>query len=191
MQALRNFIQQISEETTELELDYITSKFHVKTILKNHFLIEGQQTCKDFSIVKKGSFKIFYTDHDNNEINVWFAFEQMPSTEMHSFISQQPTQYSVQALEETEIYTIAYKDLQDLYQQFNNFQKFGLRLTEHILVKTIDRLTSFQFETAEQRYQSIIHDTNYTQRIPLKDLASFLGLTPNSLSRLRAALAKK
>ncbi len=51
-------------------------------------------------------------------------------------------------------------------------------LKQQILVKTIDRLTSFQFETAEERYNKIIHDKNYTQRLPLKELASFIGITP-------------
>jgi CRP/FNR family transcriptional regulator, anaerobic regulatory protein len=191
MKELRQYIKQISAETTELELDYITSKFIIKTIPKDNFLIKGQQTCKEFSIVKKGSFKIFYTDNYNNDINVWFAFEKMPTTEMHSFIAQQPTHYSVKALEDTEIYSIHYNDLQELYKQFNNFQNFGLRITEQILVKTIDRLTSFQFETAEQRYQKIIDNTNFTQRVSLKDLASFIGVTPNSLSRLRNSFSKK
>lgn len=53
-----------------------------------------------------------------------------------------------------------------------------------LLMHTIERLKSFQFETAEDRYNKIISDPNYTQRLPLKDLASFLGVTPNSLSRL-------
>jgi CRP/FNR family transcriptional regulator, anaerobic regulatory protein len=191
MKELRDYIKQISTETTEFELDYIISKFIIRKVPKGNFLIQGQQTCKEFSIVKKGSFKIFYTNHDNANINVWFAFEKMPSTEMHSFITQQPTHYSVQALEDTEIYTIEYNHLQELYRQFNSFQNFGLKMTEQILVKTIDRLTSFQFETAEQRYEKIAYNSNYSQRIPLRELASFLGITPNSLSRLRKSISKK
>jgi CRP/FNR family transcriptional regulator, anaerobic regulatory protein len=191
MQQLRQYIKHISPLTTDLELDYILTKFEVNIIAKDTFLVKGKQTCKTLSIVKQGCFKIFYTDADNNDVNAWFAFEQMPCTEMYSFISQQPSQYSVQAMEDAEVYSINYTDVQELYNQFNSFQKFGLRLTEQILVKTIDRLTSFQFETAEQRYEKIINDTNYTQRIPLKDLASFIGVTPNSLSRLRSGIAKK
>jgi CRP/FNR family transcriptional regulator, anaerobic regulatory protein len=186
MQQLREFIKYISPITTDLELDFIVAKFTIKTIAKDKFLIKPLQTCSSFSIVKKGCFKIFYTDVNNNPTNAWFAFEQTPITEMHSFITQQPTQYAVQALEDTEIYSISYYDLQELYKQFNSFQNFGLKIMEQILVKTIERLASFQLETAEQRYQKIIDNTNYTQRISLKDLASFLGVTPNSLSRLRS-----
>jgi CRP-like cAMP-binding protein len=190
MQELRQFIKSVSNLTTDLELDYITSKFKIKTVDKGKFLIRQLQTCTEFVIVKKGCFKISYTDKDR-EINAWIAFEMTPATEMHSFILQKPTAYSVQALEDCEVFAIKFYELQQLYQQFNSFQNFGLRLTEQILVKTIERLTSFQLETAEQRYSKIIHDKNYTQRLPLKELASFLGITPNSLSRLRSTPAKK
>jgi CRP/FNR family transcriptional regulator, anaerobic regulatory protein len=190
MQELRQFIKNISPQVTDLELDYIVSKFQLKIVDKGKFLIKQFQTCTDFAIVRIGCFKIFYT-HQDKKVNAWFAFELTPATEMHSFILQKPTLYSVQALENAEIFTISFHELQQLYQQFNSFQHFGLRLTEQILVKTIDRLTSFQFETAEERYNKILHDKNYTQRLPLKELASFLGITPNSLSRLRSLPTKK
>jgi CRP/FNR family transcriptional regulator, anaerobic regulatory protein len=184
MEQLRHFIKHISPQITDLELDFIVTKFTIKTIAKGRFLLKRQQVCPDFCIVKKGCFKIFYIEKEK-ETNAWFAFEQMPITEMNSFITQKPSQYAIQALEDSEIYSISRQHLQELYHQFNAFQTFGFRVTEQILVKTIDRLTSFQTETAEQRYEKIMHDTNYTQRLPLKELASFLGVTPNSLSRLR------
>ena len=186
MKELREFIQRITPEISDLELDYIVSKFTIKTFEKGKFLIKRQQVCSDFSIVKQGCFRIFYR-HEEKEINSWFAFERTPTTEMHSFITQKPTDYYIQAVEDSAVYTIPHKDLKELYRQFNVFQKFGLRLTETILMHTIERLKSFQFETAEDRYNKIISDPNYTQRLPLKDLASFLGVTPNSLSRLRNA----
>jgi CRP/FNR family transcriptional regulator, anaerobic regulatory protein len=190
MEELRKYIQKISPETTALELDYITAKFTIKTFQKGKFLIKNLQTCVDLAIVKKGCFRIYYSEN-NKEINAWFAFELMPVTEMQSFISQKPTKYNIQALENCEIYSINYHDLQQLYRQFNTFQNFGLRLTEQILEKTIQRLTEFQFETAEQRYEKLLQNQNYLQRIPLKELASFLGITPNSLSRLRKIHIKK
>ncbi len=190
MEQLRKYIQNISPQITELELDYICTKFSIKSFQKGKFLIKKQQICTDLAIVKIGSFRIYYSENEK-EINAWFAFEFMPVTEMQSFISQKPTKYSIQAMEDCEIYSINHKDLQQLYRQFNTFQNFGLRLTEQILEKTIERLTQFQFETGEQRYEKLLQNPNYLKRIPLKQLASFLGLTPNSLSRLRKLYAKK
>ena len=190
MQDLRQFIKSISPEINDLELDYVVAKFKIKSVEKNKFIIKRKQTCAEFVIVKKGLFRIFYLEKDK-EINSWFAFEKTPVTEMHSFITRKPTEYSIQALEDSEIYSISYFDLHQLYKQFNSFQTFGLRLTEQILVKAIERLNSFQFETAEERYNKIIINQNFSQRIPLKEIASFLGITPNSLSRLRKSNSKK
>jgi CRP/FNR family transcriptional regulator, anaerobic regulatory protein len=190
MKELRQYITQISPRVTALELDFIVSKFTLKTFEKDKFLLKSGRIAMDFCFVKKGCFKIFNV-RDGKEMNAWFAFEYMPVTEMHSFITQKPSQYAIQAVEDTEIYAISHADLLQLYKQFNSFQYFGLKITEQILVKTIDRLTAFQFETADQRYEKIMHDPNYAQRISLKDLASFLGITPNSLSRIRHAFSKK
>jgi CRP/FNR family transcriptional regulator, anaerobic regulatory protein len=190
MQNLRLFIKSISPKITDVELDYVITKFSIKTYSKNKYIIKKQQIASEFIIVKKGCIRIFYLDADK-EVNAWFAFENSLATEMKSFITQTPSNYALQAIEDCEVYSISHANLIQLYNQFNNFQVFGFKLTELVLVKTIERITSFQFETAEQRYLKIIHDKNYTQRIPLKDLASFLGLTPNSLSRLRKSFSKK
>ncbi len=188
MQQLQQFIKQLSPQITELELNHVLSKFQIKHLDRDAFLIKRDRICNEFSIIKSGCLKIFYDTASGDEVNVWFAFAQMPVTEMHSFITRQPSQFSIQAIEKSEIYTASYNDIQQLYKQFNSFQNFGLRLTEIILVKTIERLNSFQTQTAEERYQQLFSNPDYLNRIPLKDLASFLGVTPNSLSRLRRNL---
>ena len=190
MQQLRQFIKGLSPQITDLELDYVVAKFQIKQVDKDKFLIKRERVCSEFSIIKSGCFKIFYNTSDVNEVNVWFAFDQTPITEMHSFITQQRSQFSIQALEKSEVYTASYNDIQQLCKQFNSFQNFGLRLTEMILVKSIERLNAFQTQTAEERYQKLFTNSDYLKRIPLKDLASFLGVSPNSLSRLRSNIKK-
>lgn len=190
MQELRQFIRHFSKEVSDKELENITSKFAIREISKEKFLLRSGTVCKEFSIIKKGCFRIFYL-RDGFEYNSWFAFENTVTTEMLSFINQTPSVYSVQAIEDAEVFSISYKDLQDLYSSISNFQHFGLKLNEFIVARVISILAACQFETPENRYKSIMNDTNYTQRIPLKDLASFLGITPNSLSRLRKRMSNK
>lgn len=190
MQDLRQFIKQFSPQITDLELDYIVAKFQIKEVDKDKFLIKQGKVCNEFSIIKSCCFKIFYNTDKGDEVNVWFAFEQTPTTEMHSFITRQPSHFNIQAIEKSEVYTASYNDIQQLYKQFNPFQNFGLRLTEMILVKSIERLNAFQTQTAEERYEKLFENPDYLKRIPLKDLASFLGVTPNSLSRLRNNIKK-
>lgn len=185
MDILKQFIKSFSENITENELEIITQKFTIKTLKKNELLQKTNQGCKYFWIVKKGCFKIFYLKEDV-EINGWFAFESTPVFDIQSFLKQTPSQYSIKAMENLEVYAISYADLQQLYQTIFNFQYFGLKLTEYILLKVTEMLMSFQLDTPKQRYQKLLENPAYLKRIPLKDLASFLGVTPNSLSRLRS-----
>lgn len=184
METVRNFVRQFNPSITDLELDYFSSKWSSKIVQKNQFLLQKGQFCQELVVIEKGCFKIFHQLEDR-QINVQFAFENMSVGEMHSFITQKPSKYSIQALEDAKVWLIKHNDLEELYRQFNSIQQFGLKLTEMILAECIERLTSFQFEEAHVRYQRIANNSNYVNRIPLKDLASFLGLTPNSLSRLR------
>jgi CRP/FNR family transcriptional regulator, anaerobic regulatory protein len=184
METIRNFVRIFNPNISDLKLDYFASKCSRKIIKKNRFLLQKGQLSLELVIVKKGSFKIFY-ELDDRQINVQFAFEQMLVTEMQSFITQKPSKFSIQALEDSEIYVISHDDLKVLYNQFSEIRQFGFKMTEMILAECIERLTSFQFEETSARYSRICQDFNYMNRVSLKDLASFLGITPNSLSRLR------
>jgi CRP-like cAMP-binding protein len=186
MNTIKQLIKDFSKGIKNEELDDILTYFHVESYQKNDFLLRENKVCKHLSIVKSGCFKVVY---DNAAI-VWFAFENMPITEMQSFINQKPSQFSIQALEDAEVYQISYENLEKLYARYDNFKLFGLRFTERMLSKTISRATSLQFDTPEMRYQKLFENPNYLARIPLQDLASYLGVTPNSLSRIRNRITK-
>jgi CRP/FNR family transcriptional regulator, anaerobic regulatory protein len=186
METIKKLIKGLSSTIKNEELDTILSHFQVKTYQKNDFLLRENKVCTHLSIIKSGCFKVIY---DNAAI-VWFAFEDMPITEMQSFVNQQPSQFAIQALETAEVYQISYENLEKLYAQYDNFKLFGLRFTEKMLSKTISRATSLQFDTPEIRYQKLFDNPNYLARIPLQDLASYLGVTPNSLSRIRNRITK-
>ncbi|MBD2768115.1 Crp/Fnr family transcriptional regulator [Hymenobacter sp. BT664] len=189
MEKLRGLIHEVAGQVTDSELAVILTKFRIKKIKKDQHLLRQGQVCRELCFVKSGCFKVIYP-HANREINVWFAFEEMPITEMQSFITQSPSQYTIRALENAEVFAIEYNDLQKLYEEFSSFRFFGMRIVERILAKSIQRMTSFQFETAEARYEKLFANPNYLNRVPLKDLASFLGVTPNSLSRIRNSAGK-
>ena len=189
MEKLRALIHEVAGQVTDSELAVILTKFRIKKVKKYKHLLRQGQVCTDLCFVKSGCFKVIYP-HADQEINVWFAFEGMPITEMQSFITQSSSQYLIRALEDAEVYVIGYYDLQKLYEEFSSFRFFGMRVVERILAKTIHRITSFQFETAEARYEKLLNNPNYLNRVPLKDLASFLGITPNSLSRIRNSTRK-
>jgi CRP-like cAMP-binding protein len=186
MNEIRQLIKDFSKNIQNDELDFILTHFSIKCFEKGEYLLKENKICKQLSIVKSGCFKVIY----NTETIIWFAFENMPITEMQSFISQTPSKFEIQAIETSEVFSIDFEKMQMLYDKFDSFKRFGLRLTERILSKTISRATSLQFDTPEIRYQKLFENPNYLTRIPLQDLASYLGVTPNSLSRIRSRISK-
>ena len=184
MNTIRQLIKDFSNGIQNDELDFVMTYFSTHCIKKDEYFLAENKVCKQLAIVKSGCFKVIY----NSDTIIWFAFENMPITEMQSFISQQPSQFAIQAIENSEVFTLNYEDMQMLYDKYDSFKTFGLRLTERILSKTISRATSLQFDSPETRYKKLFENPNYLARIPLQDLASFLGVTPNSLSRIRSRI---
>lgn len=187
MEAIRQLIKEFSGGIRKDELENILSYFSIQSIPKEEYLLKKNKICKQLSIVKSGCFKVMYEE----DSIVWFAFEEMPITEMQSLITQNPSQFYIQAIEDSEVFVLGQDDLEMLYNKYESFKTFRLRMTERILSKTISRATSLQFDSPEIRYRQLFEKPNYLSRIPLQDLASYLGVTPNSLSRIRSRITKK
>lgn len=187
MEAIRQLIKDFSKDIRKEDLEDILTYFSVQSTPKEGYLLKKNKICKHLSIVKSGCFKVLY----NEDSIIWFAFEEMPITEMQSLITQTPSKFSIQAMEDSEVFILDYDDLQMLYNKYESFKTFRLRMTERILSKTISRATSLQFDSSEIRYQQLFEKPNYLSRVPLQDLASYLGITPNSLSRIRSRITKQ
>jgi CRP/FNR family transcriptional regulator, anaerobic regulatory protein len=184
MVELENYILRYCPLNNE-DLTTVLSKFTTKTISRKHHLLKQGQVCREFVYVAKGLFRQYFKDIHDKEITSWISFENTPATELASFLSQQPAKFYIQALEDSEVAAISYADLQELYLILPAFQEFGRKLAEKILVGAINRTVSFQKETAAQRYNMLLQRPEYFQRVPLKYLASMIGITDTSLSRLR------
>jgi CRP-like cAMP-binding protein len=184
MVELRNYILHYCP-LDEQELTTVISRFTMKAVAKKQQLLKPGQVCREFVYVARGLFRQYYKDRQEKEITSWISFENTPATELASFLSQQPAKFYIQALEDSEVACISYTDMQELYKTIPAFQEFGRKLAEKILVGAINRTVSFQKETAEERYNMLLQRPEYFQRVPLKYLASMIGITDTSLSRLR------
>jgi CRP-like cAMP-binding protein len=169
----------------EPELATITRKFRNRLCYKEEYLLTPGQVCKELLYLVKGNCRIFYLDRQGKEITTWIAFQDTHTTELASFLTQQPTQFYVQALTDCQLAAITYQDLEQLYRSLPKFGEFGRKIAEEVVVGAINRVVSFQLESAQQRYQRLLKRSEYLNQIPLKHLASFLGITDTSLSRLR------
>jgi CRP-like cAMP-binding protein len=180
---LKNFINQYTTFEAN-ELDDIVSRFKPRTVKKNDFLLSQGAVCKDLIFVEEGCLRLYYITN-NIEVSVWFAFNNSSAIDIYSFISGKPSRYFLQAIEDSEILYLPKTELNKLYQSHPKMQEMIRCFWEDAILTLLDRFTALQRDSAEQRYLNLLTQPPYIQKIPQKYLASFIGVTPTSLSRIR------
>lgn len=173
----------------ETVLEEVTSKFRSKTIKKNNYLLRQGDTCRDLAFVQKGCLRLYYLK-DDVEVSVWFAFPHSSAIEIYSFISENPSNYFLQAIENSEVLYLSKKELGKLYKTVPGMQEMMRNFWEDVILNLISRFTALQADPAEKRYLDLLGKPDYLKTIPQKYLASFIGVTPTSLSRIRKQLNK-
>jgi CRP-like cAMP-binding protein len=175
---------------SDAELKEVTNKFKSKAVKKNNYVLKQGDTCKDLVFVQKGCLRLYYVK-DDIEVSVWFAFQGSSAIEIYSFISEIPTEYFLQAIEDSEVLYLPKAELKKLYQYQPKMQEMMRNFWEAVLLDLINRFTALQKDSAEQRYLDLLHkQPDYLETIPQKYLASFIGVTPTSLSRIRKKIIK-
>jgi CRP-like cAMP-binding protein len=172
---------------TETELDAISGNFKLRTIKKNEYILIEGKVCKDLVFVEEGCLRLYYL-HNDVETSVWFAFKNSSAIDIYSFISEKPSVYFLQAIEDSEVLYLPKTELVKLYQTYPKMQEMMRRFWEDAVLNLIDRFTALQRDSAEQRYLDLLSKPPYLQKIPQKYLASFIGVTPTSLSRIRKSI---
>lgn len=173
----------------DVELDDIVSKFKKKKIKKNEFLLMQGEICKDLIFVQNGCLRLYYLQEDV-EVSVWFALKHSSAIEIYSFISETPTNNYLQAIEESEILYLPKTELNKLYQSHPKMQEMMRKFWEDVILHLLERFTALQRDSAEQRYLDLLNKPELLQTIPQKYLASFIGVTPTSLSRIKKNITK-
>ena len=155
-------------------------------IKKNTDLQSIGHTCKTIYFLKKGVARIYYFK-DGIDITESFSFENNIVVRFESLFTSQPSKKAIQVLEDSELVAINSPKLFKLYDQFPETERLFRKIFEAALVDTVNRVESIQFHTAEERYKHLMHEApDVLKRVPLKYIASYLGITPVSLSRIRA-----
>ena len=178
---LRSIIN-VSEEL-HLELQRITTNTVVN---KGQYLLRSGAQCTDIYYVESGLLRGYYFNEDK-EITNWLALDSEFATSFYSFIARVPSTESIEALETSELVQLPYASLQQLYADFPETERLGRILTENYYIRLEGRLLSVQFTTARERYQQLLaNNPLLLQRAPLGHIASYLGITQETLSRIRA-----
>ena len=180
---LKSFLNQYTS-IPAVQMDDIANHFKLLKIKKNDYLLRKGAVCKDLIYVQDGCLRLYYIS-DDVDVSVWFAFKNSSAIDLYSFISEKPSNYYLQAIEDTEVLSLPKKELNKLYHTYPKMQELMRKYWEDVVLNLIDRFTALQRDSAEQRYLDLLARPPYLQKIPQKYLASFIGVTPTSLSRIR------
>lgn len=167
-------------------LEKLTALCFPGKIAKGHDLQPIGHTCRTIYINVQGLLRIYYLK-DGIDITESFEKENSVVARVESLFSGRASRKGIQAVEDTAFVAISAPPLFELYDQYPSIERMFRKVFETGYVKTVNRLESLQFHTAEERYQQLLaEDPALLQRAPLKHIASYLGMTQVSLSRIRA-----
>jgi len=184
---IQNKVSLTKEEKTELQ-----SFFLVKKLKKKQYLLQEGDVCKCLSFVNKGLLKSYFTDEKGGENINMFAFEGWWISDFKSFINQEKAVLNIDAVEETELLMITLEDYDKLMLKIPVMDRYFRILYQNSLVTKDYRLIASNSYTAEEKYLQLVQkNPEMIKRIPHNLIASYLGLAPETISRIRKKILLK
>jgi len=184
MKELLLFIQSVIDVDTE-EIKSIEKLFRPKSLSKGEFFLAEGQVSKHIGFMVKGVMR-YYINHEGEDKTYEFAQENEFIGNYESFLPKVPSTKIIQALEDCEILQVSYEDLQLFYKSVKQGERFGRIVIEAVFIKTLRGLSSLYTDTPEFRYEEFIKKhQGLQQRISQYHIASYVGVKPQSLSRIR------
>lgn len=174
------------------ETNLISSLFRSRLFRKRQYILQEGDVCTQMCFVVSGCLRMYKIDNDGNTHLLQFAAENYWVIDLGSFYSEQPSELNIDALEDTMVLQVSHDDLIALYTQAPKFHRIFRVLIENSFVSLQKRLLQTISSTADERYQYFL-DTypHLINRLSQIQIASFLGITPEFLSRLRNKVGKQ
>ncbi len=155
---------------------------------KNHMLFQSGKLESKVYLIKRGLVRA-YTFQDGQETTFWFGKEGEPILSMRSYVQNEKGYENVTLVEDSELFVIKSDVLNKLFNEDLHIANWGRKLAEQELIKTEERIVSSQFKTASERYRELLEKSpELIQRVQLGHIASYLGITQVSLSRIRSEI---
>ena len=185
MQQLLTHITNYSPLSTEAQIA-LQESFEKISLAKNEYLLNEGQVCRQLYFLEKGALRGFY-NMDGKEITHWFGFEKDFVTSFHSFITKEPAVENIQLLEGTILWAISKEKLTALFNQYHEIERLVRIVYEKYYIRLEERFVNAQFKTATERYENLLQQTPHIlERVPLGCIASYLGISQETLSRIRS-----
>ena len=180
-------------ELTEEEKELSRSFFIPKKLRRKQYLLQEGDVCKYVAFVEKGLLRSFTVDDKGHEHITQFAFEGWWIADQVSFLTGEPSEYNIEALEDCELLLLTKQAEDEMLEKIPKFERYFRILLQNNLIATQKRLASSLSQTAEEKYNELISVCPDTlpKRIPQHMLASFLGISPETFSRIRKQMSLK
>ena len=187
------FLHQKISETIEIsdeEFAFAKTLFLPKKLRKKRFLFGEGDVCKYTIFVEKGLLRSFTVDEKGGEHILQFSMEGWWAADLYSFLTGEPSPYYVEAIEDSELLMITKPSWDLLLKEVPAFERYFRILIQNNLISTQRRLIGSFSETAEEKYNRLLKDfPDIIQRVPQHMIASYIGITRETLSRIRSQIA--
>jgi len=182
-------------ELSEEEKKISRSFFIAKKLRRKQYLLQEGDICKYVAFVEKGLLRTYTVDDRGNEHITQFAFEGWWAADQYSYLTGEPSKYNIEAMEDSELLLLTRQAEDEMLEKIPKLERFFRLLLQNNLISTQKRLVSSFSQTAEERYNEFMGSCpttpNLINRIPQHMLASYLGITAETLSRIRRQMAVK
>jgi CRP-like cAMP-binding protein len=186
---LSNISRHIS--LTEEEIEFFTSVLNQKSLEPGKFLLREGDVCRYKNFITKGCLKNYYVDENGVEHIVDFLVEEWWADDLYSFLTETASKSNIKAIEHTDVLQISKANLELLYQKIPKFERFFRILFQNAYISQRDQINLFLSAPAEERYSLFLKKKPYAEeRFSQKDIASYLGVTPQFLSSLKKKIRR-
>lgn len=177
---------------TAKEKEVLISRFTERQVKRRGFILQQGDVCKHFTFIVSGCFKMYAVDQAGKEHNLQFALESDWIADLASFYSEKPSGVYIEAIEAAVVLQIKHHDLLDLYIHYHKFDRNFRIIVEKKYIELQHRVLQNISVTAEQRYQNFLEQyPHFANRLPNTQIASYLGITPEFLSKIRKVRVHK
>ena len=189
-EAVHAYYLNLVPRLTRAELDAMDEYLTVRTIARGDYLVKAGQVCRHVSFINKGVGRLF-SNFEGKDISVAFFMSGDYASEYESFLTQSPAAFSIDALTDLEVVDLGFSHMQLLYERYPAYQEFGRKIAELLFIYLNQRNTVLLSLGPEDRYRHMIEcQPTLIQHVPQYMLASYMGVTPEHLSRIRKKMSQ-
>ncbi|HKK44749.1 MAG TPA: Crp/Fnr family transcriptional regulator [Balneolaceae bacterium] len=172
---------------TDEEWEMCKNNFRPKRMLKRQFLLQEGDVCRELAFVEKGALYSYSVDSKGNQHVIRFAFDGWWIADLQSFFTDNPSTYNIEVLEDSELLMLDRINHEKLLKEIPSYERYHRIIIQNAYIALQQRVENALGLTAEEKYARLIqHNPEFMNRVPLNLVASYLGMSPETLSRVRS-----